>query len=56
MPRDIEAYIQDILDSISEIEKFLIGIDSKNSFIHNIEKKRAVERDSSRIERLTLGN
>lgn len=45
MPRDIEAYIQDILDSISEIEKFLIGIDSKNSFIHNIEKKRAVERD-----------
>ncbi len=36
MPRDIGAYLQDILDCISEIESFLIGIESKTLFIINI--------------------
>ncbi|WP_036096436.1 DUF86 domain-containing protein [Leptospira weilii] len=45
MQRDPGAYLQDIIESINEIEKFILGIDSKQLFITNIEKKRAVERD-----------
>ncbi|WP_036040752.1 DUF86 domain-containing protein [Leptospira alstonii] len=45
MLRDYGAYLQDILDSIKEIEKFTSGISLKSALISNIEKKRAVERD-----------
>ncbi|MCG6195496.1 DUF86 domain-containing protein [Leptospira sp. FAT2] len=45
MQRDFGAYLQDILDSINEIEKFTSGIDSKSKLVSNLEKKRAVERD-----------
>ncbi|EQA36709.1 PF01934 family protein [Leptospira inadai serovar Lyme str. 10] len=45
MQRDFGAYLQDIVDSINEIEKFTAGINSKSIFLNNIEKKRAVERD-----------
>ncbi|MCR1795651.1 DUF86 domain-containing protein [Leptospira sp. id769339] len=45
MQRNFAAYLQDIIDSINEIEKFTSGINSKSTFIENIEKKRAVERD-----------
>ncbi|RHX89490.1 DUF86 domain-containing protein [Leptospira yasudae] len=45
MQRDYGAYLQDILDSINEIEKFTFGINSKSALISNLEKKRAVERD-----------
>ncbi|MCR1795701.1 DUF86 domain-containing protein [Leptospira sp. id769339] len=45
MQRDFGAYLQDIIESINEIEKFTSGINSKAIFVSNIEKKRAVERD-----------
>jgi len=45
MPRDLPSYLEDIKLSISELDLFMSNVKSKDDFINNIEKVRAVERN-----------